>query len=322
MNLKIKSRGAVAQSIFYDSQLRISALRLRHTPVKAHFALLHKKFRSRIFTPKDRKMTPLKCTHSFGPASIYMHAGLMDTEFIHWWFQGTFGDHTQPLRAILTVCLFLFCKTNLSESRSNKTLALPEQTEVLNQWIERKLIRRSQGIMAFILAKFHAYLKTKSIFFRIGRTIPTQTENANEHARQKMLKKHFCVGVPMSRFTGCQSERNNIKSKKLNGEKQDSYYFGAEIWIRDEPPAVIKDYEAKDIFNVDETELYSRTISKETLSFKNSLTAACKMAKKRAYFLLEKAKTPSLSRTRRHFLLIMKQTKFVDNKVYLDGLVE
>ncbi|KII69996.1 Tigger transposable element-derived protein 4 [Thelohanellus kitauei] len=73
-------------------------------------------------------------------------------------------------------------------------------------------------------------------------------------------------------------ERNNIKFKKLNGEKQDAFYFGAESWIRDAPPAVIKDYEAKDIFNPDETGLYSPAMPEETLSFKNSETAACKMA--------------------------------------------
>ncbi|KII62419.1 hypothetical protein RF11_16228 [Thelohanellus kitauei] len=44
-----------------------------------------------------------------------------------------------------------------------------------------------------------------------------------------------------------RKERNNIKFKKLNGEKQDAYYFGTESWIRDAPPAVTKDHEAKDI---------------------------------------------------------------------------
>ncbi|KII70431.1 hypothetical protein RF11_09694 [Thelohanellus kitauei] len=42
-------------------------------------------------------------------------------------------------------------------------------------------------------------------------------------------------------------ERKNIKFKKL---------LGAESWIRDSLPAIIKDYEAKDIFNADEIRLY------------------------------------------------------------------
>ncbi|KII63009.1 Tigger transposable element-derived protein 6 [Thelohanellus kitauei] len=65
-------------------------------------------------------------------------------------------------------------------------------------------------------------------------------------------------------------ERNYIKFKNSS---------------RDAPPAVIKDYEAKDIFNDDETRLYSRVIPEGTLSFKISRTAACKMAKERITLL-------------------------------------
>ncbi|KII65704.1 hypothetical protein RF11_16116 [Thelohanellus kitauei] len=93
----------------------------------------------------------------------------------------------------------------LSESLSNITLSLSERIDILNRWIETKLIKQSQGTMAFILAKFHAYLKTKGIFFRIGRTIPTQTANVNERVRQKMLKKHFCVDFPIPGMASCQS---------------------------------------------------------------------------------------------------------------------
>ncbi|KII69917.1 hypothetical protein RF11_15698 [Thelohanellus kitauei] len=87
----------------------------------------------------------------------------------------------------------MYCgvSTNLSESHSNKKLSLSERIDELNLWIEKKLIRQSQDIMAFILAKFH------------NNTNPYR--KANEHAMQKMLKKHFCVGFPMPEIASCQS---------------------------------------------------------------------------------------------------------------------
>ncbi|KII70889.1 Tigger transposable element-derived protein 4 [Thelohanellus kitauei] len=107
-------------------------------------------------------------------------------------------------------------------------------------------------------------------------------------------------------------EMNNIKFKKYNYDKQDPYYFGAESWIRDAPPAVIKDYEAKDILHADETELDSRAIRDGTLSFKNSERAACKIAieqgtlylhatwtgvRSLSHLILETAKTHCVSRS-------------------------
>ncbi|KII70048.1 hypothetical protein RF11_08527 [Thelohanellus kitauei] len=171
----------------------------------------------------------------------------------------------------------------LSESRSNKTLSLSERIDVLNRWIEVKLIRQSHSTMAFIATKFHTYLKTKKTFFRIGITIKTQTENVDEHGRQKMLKKRFYVGFPMPGIISCESVVS-ANGEKLNNEKQDADYFGAESWSRDAPPPVIKDYEAKDIFNADKR-LYSRAITEETLSFKKSETATCKIAKEPATLL-------------------------------------
>ncbi|KII66896.1 Tigger transposable element-derived protein 4 [Thelohanellus kitauei] len=77
-----------------------------------------------------------------------------------------------------------------------------------------------------------------------------------------------------NRFLERWKERNNITCKNGN-------YYGAEGWSRDAPPAVIKENEAKGILNADETELYSRAIPDEILSFKNNETAARKMDKER-----------------------------------------
>ncbi|KII63066.1 hypothetical protein RF11_12392 [Thelohanellus kitauei] len=100
--------------------------------------------------------------------------------------------------------------------------------------------------MAFIIAEFNAYLKTKRIFFRIGRTIPTQTEKANEHVRQTMSKNHFCnhfcVGFPITGITSCLSVAS------ANGEVKTTSK-------NDAVPAVIYDYETKEILHSDEARL-------------------------------------------------------------------
>ncbi|KII64779.1 hypothetical protein RF11_14504 [Thelohanellus kitauei] len=77
-------------------------------------------------------------------------------------------------------------------------------------------------------------------------------------------------------------DRRNEGRKGTIINLKNAYYFGAESWIRDAPPAVIKDYEAKDILHSDETGLCSPALPEGTLSFKNSERAACKMAKEQA----------------------------------------
>ncbi|KII69938.1 hypothetical protein RF11_15722 [Thelohanellus kitauei] len=77
-------------------------------------------------------------------------------------------------------------------------------------------------------------------------TIPAQIENANEHARQKMLKKRFIVDFPMPEIASCQS----VVSANEEGKTSST-----------------------------------SAIPEGTLSFKNSETAACKMAKEGAILL-------------------------------------
>ncbi|KII67939.1 hypothetical protein RF11_08284 [Thelohanellus kitauei] len=133
--------------------------------------------------------------------------------------------------------------------------------------------------MVFIAAEFEEFIKTKSMFFRIGRTILTQTENGNEKTRQKMLKKPIYgrYQMPGSPFAN--------ENTPANRERHDEDDLFSESWTRDAVPAINNDYEAKDILNGNETELYWREILDRTLAFKNSEAAGFKMAKERATFL-------------------------------------
>ena len=76
------------------------------------------------------------------------------------------------------------------------------------------------------------------------------------------------------------------KFKKQHGEKQDVDDFSAERWVVDALPDIIKDYEPRDIFNVDETSLYWRAIPDKMLAFKTAEAAGNKVAKERVTLLL------------------------------------
>ncbi|KAL3842406.1 hypothetical protein ACJMK2_020441 [Sinanodonta woodiana] len=80
--------------------------------------------------------------------------------------------------------------------------------------------------------------------------------------------------------------RNGIQFKRQHGEKQDGIDFGAERWVIDVLPEILKDYQPKDIFNVDETGLYWRALPHETLSFKAAEKPECQTAEDRLTILL------------------------------------
>ncbi|KII64494.1 hypothetical protein RF11_03902 [Thelohanellus kitauei] len=130
----------------------------------------------------------------------------------------------------------------LSESVSNKSLSLSERIDVLNRWIERKLIRQSRGTMAFIIWQ--------------NNTNPDRKRKRTHKAEdvEEALLRFF----PMPGMASCQSSLG--------------------LWD-------------KDIFNADETGLYSRAIHEGTLSFKNSETAACKTPTERATLLFDETST-------------------------------
>jgi DDE superfamily endonuclease/Tc5 transposase DNA-binding domain/CENP-B N-terminal DNA-binding domain len=80
--------------------------------------------------------------------------------------------------------------------------------------------------------------------------------------------------------------RNAIHFKRQHGEKQDADDFGAERWVVEVLPGILKDYSPRDIFNADETGLYWRALPDGTLSFNGSEAPGAKTAKDRMTALL------------------------------------
>ncbi|KII71477.1 hypothetical protein RF11_07488 [Thelohanellus kitauei] len=78
--------------------------------------------------------------------------------------------------------------------------------------------------MAFIIAKFQEYLKTKSISFIIGGTIPTKTE-INDHTINNILKKRSALvfrcklwpeaGVVISYLQSLRTTKHKTVSKLM-----------------------------------------------------------------------------------------------------------
>ncbi|KII64689.1 hypothetical protein RF11_05478 [Thelohanellus kitauei] len=195
----------------------------------------------------------------------------------------------------------------------------------------------TQPPRATIARHYGVHRRENSCIYKIKELIlQNWHNNTNQDRKRKRTHKAEDVEGELMRWFSNAMNRH-LSISELNGEKQDADYFGAESWSNDAPSAVINDYEAKDIFNADETGLYSHAIPEETLSFKQSETAACKMAKERATPLFAcnmdesenlKTLTIGISPNPRCFKNVktlpvdMKLTKFVDDKVYLNGSVE
>ncbi|XP_051784749.1 tigger transposable element-derived protein 4-like [Erpetoichthys calabaricus] len=81
-------------------------------------------------------------------------------------------------------------------------------------------------------------------------------------------------------------QRENIQFKQQHGETQDIDESGAERWIVEVLPDIIKEYDEHDIFNADETGLYWRAIPEGTLTFKHHEAAGNKVPKDRLTLLL------------------------------------
>ncbi|KAL3859266.1 hypothetical protein ACJMK2_009493 [Sinanodonta woodiana] len=111
---------------------------------------------------------------------------------------------------------------------------------------------------------------------------PLLLEKANQLANDSGLHDFKATSGWLERW----KLRNGIQFKRQHGEKPDAVDFGAERWLIDVLPEILKDYHPKDIFNADETGLYWRALPHGTLSFIGAETPECKTAEDRLTILL------------------------------------
>ena len=205
-----------------------------------------------------------------------------------------------------------------SSSRTHKTLSLAERVDVLNR-LENKesqasvakhfgvhpsQISRIQKQRSELLQSWQNNSNPDRKRKRTGKAEDVEEALLRwfSHARTRQLPvsgpllmekaAQLAEGLGITDFKASVGwlerwkERHNIKFKKQHGEKQDADDFGAERWVMEALPDIIKDYEPRDIFNADETGLYWRAIPDGTLAFKNCETSGSKIPKERVTLLL------------------------------------
>lgn len=119
-----------------------------------------------------------------------------------------------------------------------------------------------------------------------SRQIPVNGPLLKEKATKLATELGLLNFTPSNGWLERWKDRYNITFKKQHGEKQDADDVGAESWVTDVLPGIIKDYIPSNIFNVDETGLYWKAIPDGTFSFKTSEVSGAKVSKDRITVVL------------------------------------
>lgn len=85
-------------------------------------------------------------------------------------------------------------------------------------------------------------------------------------------------------FTRWQ-KRENLVYKKPQGEQREADHAGADVWIKEEWPKIVSEYNSSDIYNADETALYFRALPEHTYAFKCDKAKGVKINKERLTIL-------------------------------------
>lgn len=107
--------------------------------------------------------------------------------------------------------------------------------------------------------------------------------------KQKALQYAGAIGVLNFKasegwLTGFK-KRHNIIFKKLSGEGADANLNNVEIWMQN-LPSLLKDFDADNIYNIDETALFYRCFPDKTMDFKSSKCVGGKYSKERITVLV------------------------------------
>ncbi|KII65225.1 hypothetical protein RF11_00350 [Thelohanellus kitauei] len=219
-------------------------------------------------------MTPVKCTavnahhHSDRLPWSYVYLLRISAHRFNGYsslhtgrFMATFRDPTQPPRALH---LIKICKTMLSESRSNKTLSLSGRIDTIarHYGVHRSQISPILKNREHILQNWES--NTNADRQKRKRTCKAEDESAVVNKRALLMEgaKQLAQCLNVKDF-----DSNNGFLEWWKERTQEADYFGVECWSRDVPLAVIKDFDAKYIFNVDETGLHSRAIPEWTIKW-------------------------------------------------------
>uniref|UniRef100_A0A8C4SEN5 HTH CENPB-type domain-containing protein n=1 Tax=Erpetoichthys calabaricus TaxID=27687 RepID=A0A8C4SEN5_ERPCA len=111
---------------------------------------------------------------------------------------------------------------------------------------------------------------------------PLMLERSNELAKQ--------MGITFSANPGWlerYKKRNGIVLKNVCGEANQVLPTMTANWFQSTLPSILEEYEAKDVFNADETGLFYRCLPNKTLSFKGQSCSGGKLSKERITVLVD-----------------------------------
>ena len=100
-------------------------------------------------------------------------------------------------------------------------------------------------------------------------------------------------------------KRQNIGFKRLHGESKDADTTAADNWVSNVLPGLLRDYDANDIYNADETALYFRALPDGTLAFKSESSGGSKKSKERVTVLV----ATNMTGTDRRKLLVIGKSR-------------
>ncbi|KAI6651873.1 Tigger transposable element-derived protein 4-like [Oopsacas minuta] len=95
-----------------------------------------------------------------------------------------------------------------------------------------------------------------------------------------LLEKSLCIAEKLKK------KRHNITSRQISGESQSADHAGADKRISTQLKLIREEFEDKDIFNADETELLWKMTPDRTLSFRGDLCKGGKRSKERLTVLV------------------------------------
>ena len=102
---------------------------------------------------------------------------------------------------------------------------------------------------------------------------------ADDLAKKFGFSNFKCSSGWLSRF----KERHNIVCKKICGEARSTPEYAILEWRSNHLPALLKQYNANDIYNADETVLFYRLLPNISLAEKNDKCIGGKQSKERLY---------------------------------------
>ena len=106
---------------------------------------------------------------------------------------------------------------------------------------------------------------------------PLMIEKAQSFAKDMGYEGFKCSQGWLTSF----KERYNIKLRSIQGEEREMNISDVDAWHQTVWTEILQEYEAKDIYNCDESGLFYRILPNRTLAFKGQKCAGGKMSKER-----------------------------------------